>query len=105
MRVLVMIAAVLLSCTVGPLVAAEVEKAPTPSGPAAVPVQPDQTLRQAEQAREQDRKDAEGVQIGRDWKAQGGSEGGPVGRAEPSEQEQQTVGRDWRTHPDDRKRP
>ncbi|WP_247301261.1 MULTISPECIES: hypothetical protein [unclassified Bradyrhizobium] len=104
MRVLAMITAVLLSCAVGPSLAAEVEKAPTQSGPAAVPVQPDQTPGQAEQAREQDRKDAEDVQIGRDWKAQGGSEGERAGRAESSGQEHQTVGRDWRAHPDDPER-
>lgn len=104
MRVPAMITAVLLSYTVSPSLAAEVEKTPIQSGPAAVSVQPDQTPRQAEQAREQDRKDAEDVQIGRDWKAQGGSEGGRMGRTEPSGQQHETVGRDWRAHPDDRER-
>lgn len=104
MRVPAMITAVLLSCTVGPSLAAEVEKTPTQSGPAAAPVQPDQTPRQAEQAREQDRKKAEDVQIGRDWKAQGGSEGERAGRTESSGQEHETVGRDWRAHPADRER-
>lgn len=104
MRVVTIITAALLSCTLGPSFAAEVEKAPTESNPAVLPVQPDQTPQQAEQARQQDRKDAEDVQIGRDWKAQGGSEGGRVGQAEPSAQEHQTVGRDWRTHPEDGER-
>ncbi|MBP0109922.1 MULTISPECIES: hypothetical protein [Bradyrhizobium] len=104
MRVLAMTTAVLLSCTVGPSLAAELEKAPAQPGPAAAPVLPDQTPRQAEQTRGQDKRDAEDVQIGRDWKAQGGNEAEHMGRAEPSGQDHQTVGRDWRTHPDDRER-
>ena len=103
MRILAMTTAVLLSCTLSSSFAGEMEKAPTHQAQAAVPVQPDQAPQQAEQARKQGRKDAEDVQIGRDWKARGGGESGRMGQTDPSDQDHQTVGRDWRTHPDDRK--
>ncbi len=104
MRVLAMTTAVLLSCTLGPSLAGEMEMAPTKQAQAAVPVQPDQTPQQAEQARKQDKKDAEDVQIGRDWKAQGGGEGGRMGQTQSSDQDHQTVGRDWRARPDNDER-
>ncbi|MET4492127.1 hypothetical protein [Bradyrhizobium sp. LA7.1] len=98
MRVLAVTTAILLSCTLGPSLAGEMENAATQQAQAAIPVQPDQTPQQAEQAREQDRKNAEDVKIGRDWKAESG--GDRVGHPDQSDQDHQTVGRDWRTRPD-----
>ncbi len=104
MRILALTTTVLLSCTLGPALAGQVENAPVRLAQAAVPVQPDQTPQQADKARAQDRKDSEDVQIKPGWKAQGGGEGGSLtGRADRSDQDHQTVGRDWRAHPDERK--
>jgi hypothetical protein len=49
-------------------------------------------------AREKDRKDAEDVQIGRDWKAQSG--GDDAMQTDSSGEDHQTVGRDWRARPE-----
>jgi hypothetical protein len=103
MRIMAMTTAVLLSCTLGPSFAGEPAGTPMKQAQSAVPVQPDRAPEQAGQAREQDRKDAEDVQVGRDWKAQGGAAGGPAPQASESDQDHQTVGRDWRAHPDDKK--
>jgi hypothetical protein len=62
------------------------------------PVEKAQSPQKAEQSREQDRSRAEDVRIGRDWKAQGG-ENDHAGQAAPDENHQ-TVGRDWRAHPE-----
>lgn len=62
------------------------------------PVQQAQPPQQSEQSREQDRSRAEDVSIGRDWKAQGG-ESDHAGQATPNE-DHQTVGRNWRTRPE-----
>ncbi|MGY3360370.1 hypothetical protein ACVWZK_007033 [Bradyrhizobium sp. GM0.4] len=102
MRVLVITEAVLLSCTLSPSRADET--APARQAQATVPVQPDRTPEQAEQARDQDRKNAEDVKIERDWKAQGGTDGDRAGRANQSDQDHQTVGRDWRARPDNAER-
>jgi len=66
------------------------------------PVQPQQTPQQSEQAREQDRALAEDMKIGRDWKAQesGNDQAAPAA----SDKAQETVGRDWRAHPENRNR-
>jgi hypothetical protein len=65
-------------------------------------VQKEQTPAQAEQSRNQDRGRAADVRIGRDWKARGG-ENAHAGRADKSN-DHETVGRDWRAHPDNRDR-
>ncbi len=64
------------------------------------PVQTEQTLHQSDQSRDRDRSRAEDVRIGRDWKAQGG-ENAHVGPAS-ADQDHQTIGRNWRAHPDNR---
>ena len=72
----------------------------TPARAQSAPVQADQTPQQADQAREQDRRRAEDVRIGRDWKAHEGRHAN-AGRADTG-RSHETVGRDWRTHPDNR---
>lgn len=62
------------------------------------PVQEPQSPQQSEQSREQDRSRAEDVKIGRNWKAEGGDKD-HAGQAAPDENHQ-TVGRDWRAHPE-----
>ena len=57
-----------------------------------------QSPAQAGQTRDQDRKDAESVTIGKDWKAQE-RDRDQAGRADES-RDRETVGRDWRAHPD-----
>jgi len=61
-----------------------------------------QTPQVSGQSREQDRSRAEDVKIGRDWKAEGG-ENDHAGRVE-TDKDHETVGRDWRAHPDNRDR-
>ena len=61
-----------------------------------------QTPAQSEQSREQDRSRAEDVKIGRDWKAEGG-ENDHAGQT-TTKDGHQTVGRDWRAHPENRDR-
>jgi hypothetical protein len=74
----------------------------TPVQAQSPPVQAPQTPQQSEQSREQDRSRAEDVKIKRDWKAQGGDKD----HAGPSatDRDHETVGRDWRAHPDNRDR-
>lgn len=64
------------------------------------PAEAGQTPQQSDQSREQDRSRAEDVKIGRDWKAQEG-ENSRAG-ATPVDKGHETVGRDWRAHPDNR---
>lgn len=61
-----------------------------------------QTPQVSGQSPEQDRSRAEDVKIGRDWKAQGG-ESSHTGEA-TSNKDHETVGRDWRAHPDNQDR-
>jgi hypothetical protein len=61
------------------------------------PVEQAQTPQQADQARERDRRRAEDMKIGPDWRAHGG-EDNQAGRAEVNK-DQETVGQDWRAHP------
>jgi hypothetical protein len=70
----------------------------TPVQAQSPPVQAGKTPQQSEQSREQDRRRAEDVKIKRDWKAQGGEREhvGPAG----TNKDHETVGRDWRAHPD-----
>ncbi len=74
----------------------------TPVKAQSAPVRTGQTPQQSDQSREQDRSRAEDVKIGRDWKAQGGEDSN-AGRA-AAEKNHETVGRDWRAHPDNRDR-
>jgi len=69
--------------------------------PQLTPVQPERSPRQAEQSRDQDRKSAEDVQLGRDWRAEqrDGDRRGHrrMGRMnDEDDSEQRTVGRNWR---------
>jgi hypothetical protein len=72
----------------------------SPAQAQSAPVLKEQTPSQAEQSRDQDRSRAEDVKIKRDWKAQGG-ENDHAGAAS-SDKDRETVGRDWRAHPDNR---
>jgi hypothetical protein len=72
---------------------------PTPVLAQSAPVRTEQTPQQSDQSREQDRSRAEDVKIGRDWKVQGG-ENEHAGAA--LDKDHETVGRDWRAHPDNR---
>ena len=70
----------------------------TPVRAQSAPVEKQQTPRQADQSRAQDRSRAQGVKIGRDWKARESANN----RAAPAatNREHETVGRDWRAHPE-----
>src|SRR5947209_5103752 len=72
--------------------------APAPVRAQSTPVQAEQTPQQSEQSREQERARAEDVKVGRDWKAQesGNAHAAPAA----TDKSQETVGRDWRAHPD-----
>lgn len=74
----------------------------TPAQAQSTPAQPQQTPQQADQSRAQDRSRAEDVKIGRDWKAQEGvsDRAGPA----TTDKDHETVGRNWRAHPDNRDR-
>jgi hypothetical protein len=74
----------------------------TPVRAQSAPVQTEQTPRQSDQSRAQDRSRAEDVKIERDWKAQGGGDD-HAGRA-AADKDHETVGRDWRAHPDNKDR-
>ena len=65
-----------------------------------IPVQQAQTPEQADQARELDRRRAEDMKIGPDWRAHEGAhnQAGPTG----ADKDHQTVGQDWRVHPGNR---
>ena len=72
----------------------------TPVQAQSAPVQSEQAPAQADQTRAQDRSRAEDVKIGRDWKAQGGE----PARAGHVDSSHETVGRDWRAHPENQDR-
>lgn len=99
MRSLAMITAILLSCGLGP---ASAEETGRTNQAQTVPVQPDQTPQQAEHSRTEERARGEDVQIGRDWKAQE-SGANRAGSVDKTDEDHQTVGRDWRAHPDDKR--
>jgi hypothetical protein len=69
----------------------------SPAQAQSAPVLKEQTPSQAEQSRDQDRSRAKDVKIGRDWKAKGGENGHAA--AASSNKDHETVGRDWRAHP------
>jgi hypothetical protein len=74
----------------------------TPVQAQSAPVQQAQTPQQSDQARAKDRSRAEDVKIKRDWKAEGGANARAGSAA--AKKDHQTVGRDWRAHPDNRDR-
>lgn len=66
------------------------------------PVQPDRTPQQSDQSRDQEPGAWCNVQIERDWKAQENANRTAIDREGPAgktDEDHQTVGRDWRTHP------
>jgi hypothetical protein len=78
------------------------EVGPAKQGPS-VPVQPDRTLQQSEQSRDQERGRGESAQINRNWKAQENADQTAAdrdGSAGGTNEDHQTVGRDWRAHPE-----
>src|SRR3954451_10224931 len=70
MRVLVIGAVLLMSSALVPSFAQEQQKSPVADQPPLTAVQRERSPQQSEQSREQDRKSAEDVQVGRDWRAQ-----------------------------------
>jgi len=66
------------------------------------PVQPQQTPKQSDQSRDQDRARAEDVKIERDWKAR--ESGNTQAGSAATDKSHETVGRDWRAHPENRNR-
>src|SRR5690349_6741274 len=86
--------------SVGALVLAFAGNGVAPLRAQSTPVQTEQTPRQSDQSRAQDRSRAEDVKIGRDWKAEGG--GNSHAGAAAADQDHKTIGRDWRAHPDNR---
>ena len=74
--------------------------------PQLTPVQPERSPRQAEQSRDQDRKSAEDVQLGRDWRTEprDGDRRAQrrMGRMnDDDDSDHRTVGRNWRMQRDD----
>jgi hypothetical protein len=88
--------------TLSALAFAFIQGETTPVRAQPAPVQAEQTPRQSDQSREQDRARAEDVRIGPDWKAQEGGNDRP-GHA-VADKDHETIGRDWRAHPDNRDR-
>jgi hypothetical protein len=100
MRILAAAAAISLSFV---LVPAFAEESGLGKQGQAVPVQPDRTPQQSNQSRDQERARGENVQIERNWKAQENASGTATdrgGSAAKSDDDHQTVGRDWRAHPE-----
>lgn len=77
---------------------------PVANPPQLTPVQPERSPRQSEQSRDQERKSAEDVQVGRDWRAEqrDGDRMGErrMGRMNDDDWDHRTVGRNWRMHRD-----
>ena len=69
MRVFAIATMLSLSSSLVPCFAQDEGKAPTPSQPQAVPVQPERSPQQSDQSREEDRRRSEDRQIGSDWRA------------------------------------
>ena len=104
MRTLVIAAVLLGSSCLYPSFAQNEMKSPSVAQPQTTPVQPESTPQQSEQSRGQERKSAEDVQIGRDWRAQerdriGQNDERRMGRE--MDRDDRTVGRNWRMRPDD----
>src|SRR4051794_11220814 len=70
MRVLIIGAVLLMSSASVPSLAQDQQKSPGANQPSMTAVQPERNPQESEQSREQDRRAAEDVQVGRDWRAQ-----------------------------------
>src|SRR4051812_14367514 len=70
MRVLVIGSVLLMSSALVPSLAQDQQKSSAANQPPVAVVQPDRSPQQSEQSREEDRRSAEDVQVGRDWRAQ-----------------------------------
>lgn len=82
---------------------AQVQTQSTPAQ--STPVQPEHTPQQADQSRQQDQQRAEDTRINRDWTArQGSSDRADADRMRQRDEEQdnRTVGRNWRMGDDER---
>jgi hypothetical protein len=113
MRVFAIATMLLLSSSLVPCFAQDEGKAPTPSQPQAVPVQPERSPQQSDQSREEDRRRSEDRQIGSDWRARPSDSDsmGHTGQKDTSrmmekmgrdmDRDHRTVGRDWRARPED----
>ncbi len=110
MRLFLVATILFLSSSLTPSIAQDAKNTPTPSEPQTAPVQPELTPQQSDQAREQDRKSADGVKVGRDWRAEQRNDDNrnmgqnDTGRREGRDMDRDhrtTVGRDWRARPDD----
>jgi hypothetical protein len=108
-----MIAMVLLmSSALVPAVAQDREHSPAPDQSETTPVQPERSPQQSDQSRPQDRKSAEDVRVGRDWRAQqhdgdrmGQMDQNHMGRmSNQDEGDHRTVGRNWQMQRSDRNR-
>jgi hypothetical protein len=83
----------------------EMGSSPAANAPALTPVQPERSPRQSEQARDQERKSAEDVQVGRDWRAEQ-RDGDRMGQRrmgrmnDEDDSDHRTVGRNWRMQRD-----
>src|SRR3954447_12942915 len=116
MRVLLIGAVLLMSSALVPSFAQEQQKSPGADQPPSTAVQPERGPQQSEQSREQDRKSAEDVHVGRDWRAEQQKSPAPnqpsMAPVQPERSAQQSersreqdrrsaediqVGRDWRT--------
>jgi hypothetical protein len=78
----------------------EIGTSPAANPPAVTPVQPERSPRQSEQSRDQERRSAEDVHVGRDWRTEqrdGDCMGRRMGRMnDEDESDHRTVGRNWR---------
>jgi hypothetical protein len=83
----------------------EMGSSPAANPPALTPVQPERSPRQSEQARDQERKSAEDVQVGRDWRVEQ-RDGDRMGQRrmgrmnDEDDSDHRTVGRNWRMQRD-----
>ena len=79
----------------------EVGNSPAANPPQLSPVQPERSPRQSEQSRDQERKAAEDVQVGRDWRAEQ-RDGDRMGQRrmgrmnDEDDWDHRTAGRNWR---------
>src|SRR5947209_8066037 len=106
MRVLIIGTLLLMSSALVPALAQDQQKSPAANQAPITAVQPERGPQQSEQSREQDRRAAEDVQVGRDWRAQqrDGDRMGRMGQRRMNDQndfDHRTVGRNWQMQRDD----
>jgi hypothetical protein len=83
----------------------EMGSSPAANPPALTSVQPERSPRQSEQSRDQERKSAEDVQVGRDWRVEQ-RDGDRMGQRrmgrmnDEDDSDHRTVGRNWRMQRD-----